>query len=143
MKNKITPEQEKEMYRHRLEYLESRIGSMTDHEQWEAVAEIKRLTAAPPAIPEGVCETLEKIVEHELSIEDFSDWEEDDLLAARAYLSDAPVASDKAVCPKCGSIALLISQYVGASGIKCAECSHFFERQIAFIPPPRTEKGDK
>jgi hypothetical protein len=55
MENKMTPEQEKEMYRHRLEYLESRIGSMTDHEQWEAVQEIKRLSSATVATDKAVC----------------------------------------------------------------------------------------
>jgi hypothetical protein len=88
MENKMTTKQEKEMYRHRLEYLESRIGSMAEHEQWEAVQEIKRLTAAPPAIPEEVRKTIRAALCRVggPAVRD-----------AHAWLASAPVATDKAV----------------------------------------------
>jgi hypothetical protein len=95
MENKMTTKLEKEMYRHRLEYLESRIGSMTDHEQWEAVAEIKRL-------------------------------------------SSTPVASDKAVCPKCGHREMFTPE---TKSVCCFQCGEIYDVEIMVISKPRTEKG--
>jgi Zn-dependent M32 family carboxypeptidase len=136
MENKMTPEQEAEMYRHRLEYLTSRIGSMTDHEQWEAVQEIKRLTAPHPAIPEEVRKTLDTLLECE------NIWRGDpshaEFQAARAYLTSAPVATDKAVCPKCGHSESVRREY---KSVCCCECGEVYPVQVLVISPPRTEKG--
>jgi hypothetical protein len=131
MENKMTPEQEKEMYRHRLEYLESRIGSMTDHEQWEAVAEIKRLTAPHPAIPEEVRKTIRAALCRVggPAVRD-----------AHAYLASAPVATDKAVCPKCGHREMFTPE---TKSVCCFQCGEIYDVEIMVISKPRTEKGDK
>jgi hypothetical protein len=170
MENKMTPEQEKEMYRHRLEYLESRIGSMTDHEQWEAVQEIKRLTAAPPAIPNEVLFTLEASLAA-LNVTSvmlqgaMTEGQKGAVTAARAWLTSAPVATDKAVCSACGKVGKTFGEVIDNKDNSithplCGYCCRMWDDvdtkddvwsaicvrrnsgEHVVISPPRTEKGE-
>jgi hypothetical protein len=100
---------------------------------------------APPAIPEEVRKCLELAL-RELGSMDanakngpFSSM----LIAARAWLASAPVATDKAVCPECGRNPFPSSSLQpGENKMKCFHCrTDYVIICHAFISPPRTEKG--
>jgi hypothetical protein len=123
MENKMTPEQEKEMYRHRLEYLESRIGSMTGHEQWEAVQEIKRLSSAPVATDKDVCSACGKVGKTFGEVIDNKD--------------------PSITHPICGHCCAMWDDVDTKDDVWAAICVRRNSGEYVVISPPRTEKGDK
>lgn len=58
--------------------------------------------------------------------------------SARRWLESAPVATDKATCPKCGREHASLDMRAGR--VFC-ECSNVFKVRVLVISPPREGKG--
>lgn len=65
------------------------------------------------------------------------DYELSRLADARHWPESQPTATDKAVCPKCGTISFL---FEGESMAECPKCDDRFSVKVLVISPPRAPK---
>lgn len=123
----------------------------------EYLKELQSSSLPPtPVIPDEVRKTLDAAIDdHGILINDDErnhrvpqeviNEEREATEQARRWLAQCPTATDKAVCPKCGSEEFL---YVAEQLIEnteaeahCTKCDHVFEvSQIIVISPPREVK---
>jgi hypothetical protein len=99
---------------------------------------------APPAIPKEVRDTLLHLLDKAgADIRAYFGNSKPKLSSpyevARSWLASAPVATDKAVCPKCGHREMFTPE---TKSVCCFQCGEIYDLEIMFISKPRTEKGE-
>lgn len=98
----------------------------------ECVAEIDRLQPSThPAIPEEVLNLLHEGLDHLPNWVVLKRYDSGTKKAARDWLASLPVATDKAVCPKCnsGNFSVQWDAFSENSVVEaeCKECGYTFE----------------